>query len=166
VVVALGSNLGDRRATIDAAIAAIAADLDHHLVARSPLYESPPAGGPAQGDYLNGAVLFVTALPARTILDRLLTIEARLGRARPDPVRWGPRTIDLDVLWIEGEARAEPGLEIPHPRLFERPFALRPLLDVAPDARDPRTGELLAALPAARAPLRLHAPDAAPIPIE
>ena len=166
MVVAFGSNLGDRRATIDAAIAAIAADPDHHLVARSPLYESPPAGGPAQGDYLNGAVLIVTALPARTILDRTLAIEARLGRTRPDAVRWGPRTIDLDVLWIEGETCAEPGLEIPHPRLFERPFALRPLLDVAPDARDPRTGEPLAALPAAHAPLRLHAPDAASIPIE
>lgn len=166
MVVALGSNLGDRRATIDAASAAIAADPDHQFVARSPLYESPPAGGPAQGDYLNCAVLIVTALPARTILDRTLAIEARLGRTRPDAVRWGPRTIDLDVLWIEGETCAEPGLEIPHPRLFERPFALRPLLDVAPDARDPRTGEPLAALPAAHAPLRLHAPDAASIPNE
>jgi 2-amino-4-hydroxy-6-hydroxymethyldihydropteridine diphosphokinase len=157
-VIGLGSNLGDRLATIDAAIAAITADPDQRLVARSPIYESPPAGGPEQGDYLNGAVLIVTALPARAILDRALAIEAGLGRTRPDSVRWGPRTIDLDLLWIEGEARAEPGLEIPHPRLFERAFALRPLLDVAPDARDPRTGEPLARLPAASAPLRLHAP--------
>src|SRR5262245_39837193 len=98
--------------------------------ARSSLYESPPAGGPPQGDYLNMAVAVETRLAPREVLERALAIERALGRVRPDPVRWGPRTIDIDVLWIDGETIDEPGLTVPHPRLAERAFALRPLLDV------------------------------------
>ncbi len=154
VVVGLGSNLGDRAATLEAAVAALRADRALHVRARSPIYETEPAGGPPQGDYLNAAVLLVTALPARDVLDRVLAVERSLGRVRPDAVRWGPRTIDLDVLWIEGEAVDEPGLAVPHPRLCDRPFAIRPLLDVAPDAGDPTTGAPYADLPAAIAPLR------------
>ena len=154
VVVGLGANLGDRAATIEAAVAKLREDRELFVLRRSPLYESPPAGGPPQEDYLNAAALLVTSLEARLILDRLLTIERALGRVRPDAVRWGPRTIDLDLLWVEGEVIHEPGLEVPHPRLGERPFALRPLLDVAPDAVDGRTGEAYASLPAASAPLR------------
>jgi 2-amino-4-hydroxy-6-hydroxymethyldihydropteridine diphosphokinase len=154
VVIALGANLGDRAATLHAAVAALRADPGLTVLAESPHYETPPAGGPPQPDYLNAAVLLATALPARVLLDRALAIERTLGRVRPDPIRWGPRTMDLDLLWIEGEVHHEPGLEVPHPRLRERPFALRPLLDVAPDARDPRTGEPYSALPAAREPLR------------
>lgn len=154
VVVGLGSNLGDRAATIDAAVTALRADRGLYVLARSPLYETSPAGGPPQGDYLNGAVLLVTSLSAREVLDGLLAIERSLGRARPDAVRWGPRTIDLDLLWVEGENISEPGLEVPHPRLRERAFALRPLLDVAADAGDPQTGERYADLPEATAALR------------
>jgi 2-amino-4-hydroxy-6-hydroxymethyldihydropteridine diphosphokinase len=151
IVVGLGSNLGDRRANLIAAIDALRADRDLRVLRRSPIYETPPAGGPPQDDYLNAAVLLATSLDARALLQRLMLVERALGRVRPDPVRWGPRTIDLDILWIEGEAVAEEGLVVPHPRLHDRPFALRPLLDVAPDAVDFRTGEPLAALPAASA---------------
>ncbi|WP_437632475.1 2-amino-4-hydroxy-6-hydroxymethyldihydropteridine diphosphokinase [Sorangium sp. So ce854] len=154
VVIGLGSSVGDRLATIRAAIAALDADPDLEVVRESPRYESPPAGGPPQGDYVNAAVLVATSLPAREILERTLAVERSLGRIRPDPVRWGPRTIDLDLLWIEGEAVAAPDLEVPHPRLCERVFALRPLLDVAPDARDPRTARAYASLAEASAPIR------------
>ncbi|WP_437875821.1 2-amino-4-hydroxy-6-hydroxymethyldihydropteridine diphosphokinase [Sorangium sp. So ce513] len=153
VVIGLGSSMGDRLATIRAAIAALDADPDLEVVRESSRYESPPAGGPPQGDYVNAAVLIATSLPAREILERTLAVERSLGRIRPDPVRWGPRTIDLDLLWIEGEAVAEPHLQVPHPRLCERVFALRPLLDVAPDARDPRTAIAYASLAEASAPI-------------
>ena len=153
IVIGLGSNLGDRLGTLTAAVDQLRAQRGVHVLKRSPIYESPPAGGPPQGDYLNGAVLIVTAEPARGILDWLLAIERSLGRVRPDAERWGPRTIDLDLLWIEGEAVAEPGLHVPHPRLAERTFALRPLLDIAPDAVDFRTGQAFADLPAANFPI-------------
>lgn len=153
IVIGLGSNLGDRLGTITTAVDQIRTHRNVHVLRRSPLYESPAVGGPPQGDYLNGAVLIVTAEPARGILDWLLEIERSLGRERPDPVRWGPRTIDLDLLWIEGEAVSEPGLHVPHPRLAERTFALRPLLDIAPDAVDFRTGQAFADLPAANFPI-------------
>lgn len=154
VVLGLGANLGDRAATIRAAAGALRADPELGASAESARYETPPAGGPPQPDYLNAAILLVTALPAPEILARALAVERALGRVRPDPVRWGPRTIDIDVLWIEGEIHSAPDLEVPHPRLRERPFAVQPLLDVAPDARDPRSGEPYAALPAASAPIR------------
>lgn len=154
VVIGLGSNLGDRAGSIRAAIDSLRAEPGVRVVAISPLYESEPAGGPLQGDYLNAAVLIETELAGSEILKRTLAIERSLGRVRPAPVAWGPRPIDLDVLWIDGEVIAEPDLDVPHPRLAERPFALRPLLDVAPDARDPRSGERFAAMPAAAAPLR------------
>jgi 2-amino-4-hydroxy-6-hydroxymethyldihydropteridine diphosphokinase len=154
VVIGMGSSLGDRLATLRAAIEALGADPELDVIREASRYESPPAGGPPQGDYVNTAVLVATSLPARQILDRTLAVERSLGRTRPDPVRWGPRTIDLDLLWIEGEVVAEPDLVVPHPRLCERVFALRPLLDVAPDARDPRTALAYAALPAASAPIR------------
>lgn len=153
MVIGLGGNLGDRRATLSRAVDALAADPALRVVARAPLYETAPVGGPPQGDYLNGAVLVETALSAREVLARLLAVEQSLGRVRRE--RNGPRTVDLDLLWIDGEAVDEPGLVVPHPRLAERPFALRPLLDVAPDARDPRTGVAYASLPAASAPLRV-----------
>jgi 2-amino-4-hydroxy-6-hydroxymethyldihydropteridine diphosphokinase len=158
VVIGLGSNLGNREGTIAAAIERLGADPAVRVVAISPLYESEPAGGPPQGDYLNAAVLIETDLSGREILDRSLAVERSLGRVRPAPIAWGPRTIDLDLLWIEGEVIAEPDLDVPHPRLTLRPFALRPLLDVAPDARDPRDGSPFAAMPAAAAPLR-RAPE-------
>jgi 2-amino-4-hydroxy-6-hydroxymethyldihydropteridine diphosphokinase len=158
VVVGLGSNVGDRSANLDAAIARLRGDRELHVLRRSPTYETPPAGGPPQGDYFNAAVLLVTSLDARAILDRALAIERDLGRVRSTETRLGPRPIDLDLLWIEGEAIDEDGLTVPHPRLFERPFALRPLLDVAPDAADMQTAQPFASLPAASVPLNQVAP--------
>jgi 2-amino-4-hydroxy-6-hydroxymethyldihydropteridine diphosphokinase len=148
MVIGLGGNLGDRRATIERAVDALRADPALCVVTVSKLYETAPVGGPPQGDYLNGAVLVETALSAREVLDRLLAVEQRLGRVRRE--RNGPRTIDLDLLWIDGESVDEPGLEVPHPRLAERAFALHPMLDVAPDARDPRSGVPYSSLDAAR----------------
>ena len=153
VVLGLGANLGERGQTIERAIATIDTWPDVSLVARSPLYVTPPAGGPPQPDYWNGAVLVLTSNDIRSLLDRALKLERFLGRIRPDPVRWGPRTIDIDVLWAENQVIDEPGLTVPHPRLGERVFALRPLLDVAPDAVDPRTGRPYAAMPAANLPI-------------
>jgi 2-amino-4-hydroxy-6-hydroxymethyldihydropteridine diphosphokinase len=153
VVIGLGSNLGDRAGYIRSAIESFAASPELRVIARSPVYESPPAGGPSQGDYLNAALLLRTSLPARALLDRALAVERSLGRIRKNAERWGPRTIDIDLLWIEAEVIVEPELEVPHPRLRERNFALRPLLDVAPDAIDPRTGEPYSAVPAAHVPI-------------
>jgi 2-amino-4-hydroxy-6-hydroxymethyldihydropteridine diphosphokinase len=153
IVIGLGSNLGDRAANIIAAIDQLRADRDLHVLRRSPLYETPPAGGPPQGPYLNGAVLIVSSVDGRDLLERLLRIERSLGRTRPDAERWGPRTIDLDVLWIEGEAIDDADFQVPHPRLRERVFALRPLLDVAPDATDFHTGVPFANEPAASLPI-------------
>lgn len=138
VVVGLGANLGDRAQALDYAVESILALDGARLLARSKAIETAPVGGPPdQPPFLNGAVAITWAHDARALLDALLTIEKSFGRVRD--VRWGPRTIDLDILWIEGVVIDEPGLTVPHPRLQERQFALVPLLEVAPDARDPRT---------------------------
>jgi 2-amino-4-hydroxy-6-hydroxymethyldihydropteridine diphosphokinase len=139
-VIGLGSNLGDRGAHLRAAIDGLRAVAT--VLAESRVHETAPVGGPPQGDYLNAAVLLEYEGTPRALLDALLAIEARLGRVRRE--RWGPRVIDLDVLWIEGVVVDEPGLTVPHPRLLDRAFALEPLLEVAPDAIDPRTGRRLA----------------------
>jgi 2-amino-4-hydroxy-6-hydroxymethyldihydropteridine diphosphokinase len=161
MVLGLGSNLGDRAGNIARAVNALAAAEGVRLLGTAPLYETPPFGGPAQGDYLNSAALVETALAPREVLALALDVERSLGRLRPDPVRWGPRTIDIDLLWIEGTTVDEPGLVVPHPGLTERPFAVRPLVDVAPDAADPRTGMRYAELPAATGPIHRFA-DAIP----
>lgn len=153
VVLGLGANLGDRGGTIAQAIAEIARFPDVTLLAESPLYVTPPAGGPPQPDYWNGAILVLTSNDISLLLKQTLELERSLGRIRPDPIRWGPRTIDIDVLWVEGRVIDEPSLTVPHPRLGERVFALRPLLDVAPDAKDPRTNEPYAGLAAAKLPI-------------
>jgi 2-amino-4-hydroxy-6-hydroxymethyldihydropteridine diphosphokinase len=155
IVLGLGANLGERGQTIERAITTIASWPGVNVVARSPLYVTPPAGGPPQPDYWNGAVLVLTSNDVRTLLGWALELERSLGRIRPDPVRWGPRTIDIDVLWAENQIIDEPGLTVPHPRLGERVFALRPLLDVLPDATDPRTGHAYATLAAANVPIVL-----------
>ncbi len=131
VVVGIGANLGDRLATMSEAVRRIASLA--HVLAVSRVYETDPVGGPEQPPFLNAAIAIAWEGEPLALLDRLQAIERDLGRVRD--VRWGPRTIDLDVLWIEGGARIDdPRLVVPHPRLHERAFALRPLLDVAPDA--------------------------------
>jgi 2-amino-4-hydroxy-6-hydroxymethyldihydropteridine diphosphokinase len=139
-VIGLGSNLGDRRANLEAALAELAATARVERVSR--VIETKPVGGPEQPDFLNAAALVDFDGTPHALLDRLLAIEDELGRVRLE--RWGPRTIDLDLLWIDGVAVDDPPrLVVPHPRLRERAFALEPLREVAPDARDPRTGEPL-----------------------
>lgn len=141
VVFGLGSNLGDRVGSVLSGAAALERLLGGPA-SLSPLYETVPVGGPPQDDFINAALLIETDAPARTLLDTALSIEQRHGRIRLE--RYGPRTLDIDLLWIEAEIVSEPGLEVPHPRLLERAFALRPLLDVAPRAVNPNTGELYA----------------------
>jgi 2-amino-4-hydroxy-6-hydroxymethyldihydropteridine diphosphokinase len=122
----LGSNLGDRRATLVAAVAAM-----EDVVAVSPVYETDPVGGPEQGPYLNIVVELATERSARDLLKAALALEVEAGRERR--VRWGPRTLDIDVLWVEGESVDEPDLRVPHPRMHERGFVMVPLADLAPD---------------------------------
>jgi 2-amino-4-hydroxy-6-hydroxymethyldihydropteridine diphosphokinase len=132
--IGLGSNLGDRRAFLAAAVAGLRRGGD--VVAVSPLYETEPVGGPADsGPYFNLVVELVTADPPRRLLERCHDLEATAGRVRE--VRWGPRTLDADVLYVEGEAVDEEDLTVPHPRLWERRFVLAPLADLAPDLVTP-----------------------------
>lgn len=122
----MGSNLGDRVALLQAAVAALP-----DLVATSPVYETGPVGGPAQGAFLNLVAELSTERSARQLLEVCQDLEAAAERVRT--VRWGPRTLDVDVLWVDGETVAEPDLEVPHPRMGERRFVLAPLRDLAPD---------------------------------
>jgi 2-amino-4-hydroxy-6-hydroxymethyldihydropteridine diphosphokinase len=134
-VVGFGSNLGDRLATLRAARRAL--EGLSHVEATSRVYATAPVG-PPQPDYLNAAArIAYEGTPAR-LMEALLSIEAGLGRVRAE--RFGPRTLDLDLLWIDGVRVDTPQLVVPHPRLCERAFALAPMLEVAPDARDPATG--------------------------
>ncbi len=132
-VIGLGSNLGDRESHLTQAVAALTVLGD--FVAASPFYETAPVGGPDQGPYLNAAVAIETNLSARALLDECLRIEAEHGRERRE--RWGPRTLDLDILLYGSESIDEEGLKVPHPRLYERRFVLEPLLAVWPDATMP-----------------------------
>jgi 2-amino-4-hydroxy-6-hydroxymethyldihydropteridine diphosphokinase len=137
--VGVGSNLGDREATIRAAIDSLPG-----VVAVSELRETDPVGVTEQPPFLNGAVAVETDLSARELLDALLTIERGLGRERRE--RWGPRTIDLDLLLYGGETVEEPGLSVPHPRLHERRFALEPLAELDPELVVPGRGRVSALL--------------------
>ena len=149
--VGIGANLGERERTIRRAIEMLAAQPEIELVGVSPLRETEPWGPVEQPSYLNGAVALDTELGPRDLLEVLLDIERSLGRDRSAEVRWGPRTVDLDLL-VHGElSRDEPGLTLPHPRLHERRFALEPLVDLDPELVVPGRGtvaELLAALDA------------------
>ena len=140
--VGLGSNLGDREAIIRAAVEALPG-----VVAVSQLRETDPVGVTEQPAFLNGAVVLETDLSARELLDLLLAVERRLGRERRE--RWGPRTIDLDLLLFGAETIDEPGVTVPHPRLHERRFALEPLAELDPELTVPGRGavkDLLAGL--------------------
>ena len=140
--VGLGSNLGDREATIRAAVAALPG-----VVAVSELRETDPVGVTEQPAFLNGAVALETGLSPRALLDTLLAVERELGRERRE--RWGPRTIDLDLLLYGSETVDEPGLTIPHPSLHERRFALEPLAELDQELVIPgrgRVADLLAEL--------------------
>jgi 2-amino-4-hydroxy-6-hydroxymethyldihydropteridine diphosphokinase len=155
VVLALGSNLGDRLASLQGAVDALCAEPGLSDVTVSPVYETAPAGGPDQPDYLNAVLVASTALPARAILDRARAAERAQHRVRGP--RWGPRTLDVDVIVYGDEVSADPELTLPHPRARERAFVLAPWHDVDPDAVIPgqgRVADLLAAVGTAGVRLR------------
>ena len=134
--VGVGSNLGDRERMIRAALEALP-----DVVAVSALRETEPVGLLGQPRFLNGAAALETELSPRKLLEVLLAVERELGRERRE--RWGPRTIDLDLLLYGRETIEEPGLSIPHPRLHERRFALEPLLDLDPELVIPGRGRVV-----------------------
>jgi len=142
--IGIGSNLGDRETHLRRALDLLAAEDDIAVVAVSGLRETEPVGPVEQGPFLNGAVQVSTNLPPRQLLERLLDVEQRLGRVRD--VRFGPRTIDLDLLVYGGETADEPGLTLPHPRLHERRFALEPLAELDPRLVVPGRGPVSALL--------------------
>jgi len=131
-VLGLGGNIGDSRKLIAQAIDLLATDSAIEVEAASGLYETPPWGKLDQPPFLNAAVLIETSYSPRRLLEAILGVERQLGRERTD--RWGPRTIDIDILLFGGAKVDEPGLTIPHLNLTERAFALVPLIDVMPDA--------------------------------
>lgn len=141
--IGIGSNLrsplGGRRETIEHAIGCVAALPGVTLLARSELVETAPVGGPPQGAFLNGALLIEMEAPLEPggLLESLHAIEREHGRVRPDPVRWGPRTLDLDLLLVEDLVRDAGAPVLPHPRMHERDFVLGPLHEIAPDLRHP-----------------------------
>ena len=130
-VLALGSNLGDRRDILQGGADAVAGLPEVRVTAASPVYETVPVGGPPQPDYLNAVLLVATSLPPAVLLGRLHEIEAAFDRVRL--VRWGPRTLDLDLIAYDDVSIQKPELTLPHPRLFERAFVLVPLSEIAPD---------------------------------
>ncbi len=138
--VGIGSNLGDREDHLRAALELLSAEEEIEVVAVSTLRETEPVGPVEQGPFLNGAVQVTTELAPRELLGRLLDIEQRLGRVRRE--RFGPRTIDLDLLVYGDEVVDEPGLTLPHPRLHERRFALEPLAELAPGLVLPGRGSV------------------------
>ncbi|ROR32878.1 2-amino-4-hydroxy-6-hydroxymethyldihydropteridine diphosphokinase [Inmirania thermothiophila] len=139
--VALGANLGDAAATLRAAVAALAALPGTRLLACSALYRTAPVGPPGQPDYLNAAALLATGLDPEGLLDALQAIERAHGRRR-DGSRWGPRTLDLDLLTYGGLRYRSRRLEVPHPRIAERPFVLVPLAEIAPGLEIPGVGRV------------------------
>lgn len=135
--VGLGSNLGEREATLRRAVEALGATEGIEVVAVSSFRETDPIGVPDQPRFVNGAAALETTMSARELLERLLEVERTLGRDRSAEVRWGPRTVDLDLLLYGEESIDEPGLEVPHPRLTQRVFVLEPLLELEPELRLP-----------------------------
>ncbi|WP_419918162.1 2-amino-4-hydroxy-6-hydroxymethyldihydropteridine diphosphokinase [Candidatus Poriferisocius sp.] len=129
----LGSNLGNRIGYLEGAVAGVP-----DRVAVSGVYETEPVGGPDQGRYLNAVVELDTRRSARDLLELGQALEAAAGRMRE--VRWGPRTLDVDVLWVDGQVVDEPDLVVPHPRMFERAFVMLPLAELAPDLVGDRIG--------------------------
>ena len=144
--VGLGSNLGDREATIRAAVGDLAKAAGVEVVAVSTLRDTEPVGEVDQPRFLNGVAVLETALPARELLGLLLAVEARFGRDRAAVPARGPRTVDLDLL-LYGDAEIdEERLRVPHPRLHERAFVLEPLHEVAPGLEVPGKGSVEAIL--------------------
>ena len=162
-VLAIGSNLGDRLGTLRQAVTEIGGLPDTEVLAVSPVYETVPVGGPAQPDYLNAVLMVRTGLAPRDLLDQLNRIEASRGRVRE--VRFGPRTLDIDIISYSDHTSDDPVLTLPHPRAHERAFVLAPWhdIDAAAALPDGTVADLLAGLDRGdirRRPESLLAPDA------
>ncbi|MEY4833529.1 MAG: hypothetical protein RL527_1742 [Planctomycetota bacterium] len=147
--IALGSNLdlpeGDSSWILAEAVRRLHAAPGVRVIGASSIHRTAPVGGPdGQRDYLNAVIAVQTTHTPRTLLELMLSIEAGLGRVREPSVRNGPRTLDLDLALFGEAVIDEPGLHVPHPRIEERSFVLRPLLEVHPGAINPRTGRALA----------------------
>ena len=142
VGIALGSNVGDRHATLNAAIEALRPWVRN--LRASSFYDTPYVGTDVQPSVLNGAAIGVTSRSARALLERLLAIERDFGRTRP--YGGAPRTLDLDLILYGDAVIDEPGLVVPHPRFRERRFVLEPLAEIAPDWTDPVTGRTISDL--------------------
>jgi 2-amino-4-hydroxy-6-hydroxymethyldihydropteridine diphosphokinase len=141
--IALGSNLGNSLQTLESAIVSLAHTPEICLQTRSHWYQTK-AVGPPQPDYLNGCILLTTSLKPHALLQVLLDIEKQFGRVRRE--RWGPRTLDLDLLLYGDRILHTPNLQIPHPRMTERAFVLVPLAEIAPDWIEPVSGKAIADL--------------------
>ena len=144
-VLALGANLGDRAGALQEALNALAEAA--HVVAVSAIFQTEPIGGPTQPDFYNAVAIVDTDLPATALLNLAHRIEAAAGRVRT--VRWGPRTLDVDIIAVDDERSDDPVLTLPHPRAHQRAFVLLPWLDADPAAVLPGHGavaELVAAL--------------------
>ncbi|PZV09584.1 MAG: 2-amino-4-hydroxy-6-hydroxymethyldihydropteridine diphosphokinase [Leptolyngbya sp.] len=136
--IALGSNMGNSRKTLQQALTALHQNPYIDVIAQSSLYQTV-AIGPPQPDILNACALLKTSLSAQDLLNQLLATEQQFGRVRRE--RWGPRTLDLDLLFYGQSIITEPALQVPHPRLRERAFVLIPLAEIAPHWRDPVSGQ-------------------------
>ena len=147
-LVGLGGNLGDAAATLRQAFQELDALPSTRLLRASKLYRSRAWGRTDQPDFINAVAMLETTLGARELLDAMLGIEHGAGRERHPDERWGPRTLDLDLLLYGDAVMDEPGLHVPHPHLHERAFALVPLVEIAPDAMIPGIGAARAALAA------------------
>jgi 2-amino-4-hydroxy-6-hydroxymethyldihydropteridine diphosphokinase len=138
--VAIGSNLEQPQARVHEAFGHLATLPATHLLLRSRLFNSRPMGPQDQPHFVNAAAGLLTQLTARKLLENLLLIEQSMGRNRQE--RWGPRVIDLDLVWMLGEAIDEPGLTLPHPGVSTRNFVLYPLADIAPSLAIPGHGRV------------------------
>jgi 2-amino-4-hydroxy-6-hydroxymethyldihydropteridine diphosphokinase len=132
-LIGLGGNIGDVRTTLDRAVAALCDGDRIRLLAQSSDYATPPWGVEDQPAFVNRCIAVATALTPRALLDRALAVERTLGRERAGERRWGPRTIDIDLLAYDDIALDEPGLTLPHPHLLARAFVLVPLAEIVPD---------------------------------
>ena len=139
--IGLGSNLDQPVAQVTRAITALAGLADSHFVCHSALYRSPPLGPVDQPDFVNAVAALLTTLSPRALLEALLSLEMELGRAARH-IRWGPRTIDLDLLVYADRRISEPGLTVPHPGIAERRFVLEPLAEIAPELWLPGLGRV------------------------
>ena len=143
-VLSVGSNLGDRLGTLQGCVQAIGALPDTDVLAISPVYETAPVGGPAQPEYLNAALIVATGLPPLVLLAATQRIEADFGRVRGE--RFGPRTLDIDIIGYAEQVSGDPVLTLPHPRAHERAFVLLPWHDIDPAAGLPGRGPVAALL--------------------